>query len=167
MSELVRYEAARQALAEATRVDDVKLILDKSVAVRTYAKQRKDPDLLIPAIDICKRAETRAGELLAEMARTGERQGDGKRSRGATVSTLSDLGVTKTQSSRWQAFAALPVDVREAKIDLAKKKAISAIDGSSKRTRAEMRDEDEARVSALVPTPGKYKTIVIDPPWAY
>ena len=65
--------------------------IGSAAAVRVYAKQRKNPDLLLPAIDICKRAETRAGELLAEMARAGERQGDGKRSRGATVSTLADF----------------------------------------------------------------------------
>lgn len=62
------------------------------------------------------RAEIRAGELLAQMAERKERH-DGKgqardalRSRGATVSTpkLSDLGVTKTQSSRWQKLAAPP-----------------------------------------------------------
>lgn len=166
MSELARYDAARKALAEATRIDDVKAIHDKSVAVRTYAKQRKDPDLLIPAIDICKRAETRAGELLSEMARTGERADHPGVGRGK-LPTLSDLGVTKTQSSRWQAFAALPVEIREAKIALAKKKAISAIDGSSKRTRAEMRVDDEARVAALAPVPGKFKTLIFDPPWDY
>jgi hypothetical protein len=65
------------------------------------------------------RAEIRAGELLAEMAEKGERQGDGrpaKRSQSATVSdaappkspaaTLNDIGVSKSQSSRWQQLAA-------------------------------------------------------------
>lgn len=55
-------------------------------------------------------AERRAGQLLREMAERGERD-DGKgnrnpdlKSRDATPK-LADLGVTKTQSSRWQRLA--------------------------------------------------------------
>lgn len=36
-----------------------------------------------------------------------------------------------------------------------------------KRTRAEMRDEDEARVKSLAPVIGKFRALVIDPPWDY
>jgi phage N-6-adenine-methyltransferase len=87
------------------------------------------------------RAEKRVGELLAETAESGERH-DGKgqprevlQSHGATVSkpTLEDMGISKTQSSRWQKFAALPKDEQEAKIAAAAKKAVSAIDGTTLR----------------------------------
>ena len=99
---------------EAHRVDEVKPIRDKAVAVRTYAMQRKDRGMMDDAIDIWKRAEIRGGELLREMAEKGERSGP--HGTGRTVRpVLSDLGVTKTQSSRWQAFAALPVELQEAK----------------------------------------------------
>jgi hypothetical protein len=59
------------------------------------------------------RAEIRAGELLAEMAEKKERHA-GKAAKGLRVATptaqlkLTDLGVTKTQSSRWQQIAKLP-----------------------------------------------------------
>jgi phage N-6-adenine-methyltransferase len=70
------------------------------------------------------------------MKTRGERH-DGKgqtrevlQSHGATVSapTLADIGVTKTQSSRWQKLAALPKAEQDFKINLAKQKAFAAID---------------------------------------
>ena len=168
MPKLIRYDAARRALAEARRVDEVKSIRDKAVAVQAYAQQAKDPELMGTAIDIRFDAEVRAGELLAEMAERKERvKGGDPKSRPATLAKLAELGVTKTQSSRWQALAALRKAEREARRERAKRKALAAINGAAKLERAELRAADEARVRTLRPVAGKFKTIVIDPPWDY
>ena len=57
------------------------------------------------ATEIRIRAARKAGELLKVMAETGERHNasDGRPGKVSGAPTLSDLGVTPNQSSRWQA----------------------------------------------------------------
>ena len=74
--------------------------------------------------------------------------------------------MTKTQSSRWQRFAAMEEPVFESRVvDPAKRKAVNVLDGAGRRTRQEMHAEDEARVKLLRPIEGRFRTLVIDPPW--
>jgi hypothetical protein len=134
-TEIVHYDAALRELAQATRVNEVKKILDKAVALQVYARQAKERKLIIFATDIRLRAEIRAGDILLTMKKN---QGavSGKTGRkGKPVldprTKLSDLGITKTQSSRWQKLAALPKEKQEKRIADIKQKAEAAVAGPS------------------------------------
>jgi N6-adenosine-specific RNA methylase IME4 len=171
---LVRYEAARRALAEAARVDEVKQIRDLAVAAQAYARQAQDVDLINNATDIRKRAERRAGEILREMAKTGERAVRKNMKSQPATSKLSDLGITKTQSSRWQAAAALPDDEFEKQVDAAKRKAVASVATAAtteakKQRRANRERQLAARTIAASAALNRktYGVIYADPPWQF
>lgn len=118
---LVRYDAMCRAIDAAYEVDEVKEIRDKALAFETYARQAKNTEAERRACEIRLRAERKAGELLREMEKAkgargnpGGRGAPVVRSHGETAQTLSNLGISKTQSSRWQQLAAIPEDVFEA-----------------------------------------------------
>lgn len=165
---LVKYDAARRALAEAHSIDEVKAIRDKAEAMRAYARQAGDLEMQIWVAEIKLRAERRAGELLREMAERGERdQGKGgdrkSQSQGAIVK-LVDFGIDPSESARWQLESDLPEEDFDAW--LAKHKERKSVPTSSG-LRAEVTRRKNAELKAASPPPpaGEYETIVIDPPW--
>jgi hypothetical protein len=112
--QLVRYDAMCSAIAAAYKVDEVKNIRDKALALEVYARQALNVEAERQACEIRLRAERKAGQLLKQRKKNkggGDRRSD-HRSKGATgdASTLSDLGISKDQSSQWQRLAEAPED---------------------------------------------------------
>ncbi len=108
---LLHFNKARQELALATSIDEVKSIRDKAEAFRLYAKQaRFSLEMQNWCAEIKIRAERRAGEILHNMEK--HRPGPvplRDRSYEATEPPrLKELGISKSQSSRWQMIAAIP-----------------------------------------------------------
>lgn len=101
--QLVKYEAACRALAEAKTVDEVKEISGIAEAARAYAKQVQNKSLELDALEIRTRAERRLGEILLQM-RKDRLLGQG---RGGSPIKLSDLGLDHKISPPAQRLAKL------------------------------------------------------------
>ena len=90
-------------------VDEVKEIHDKAQAIKTYAIQSENRELVVQAQAIIYRAQRRAGELLREIPKAkGELfRGNKMEPREETAQPLTDLGISKRQSATWQKVAAV------------------------------------------------------------
>jgi hypothetical protein len=107
---LIRYDAMVYAIAECHRVDEVKDIRDKAMALEAYARQAKNTEAERKAADVRLRGERRSGELLAELAR-----GEAGRPKKNSVQAESNFqqakrsaGISDTQATRWQQLANVP-----------------------------------------------------------
>lgn len=105
---LVKYENAKAALAELVAVEDVKEFRDKASAVEMYARLAKDYDMERDAAIARVRAERKCGELLRDM----EKSVGGVSPKVVPIQepeekpkTLTEMGITRVQSSKWQKLA--------------------------------------------------------------
>ena len=105
MAELVRYEAACRALAEARSIDEVRDIRDKSAALKAYARMAKNKQLEVDAAEIRWRAERRVGEL---MNGTPKHRGNAQPRVTNGPATLEEQGIDKHMADRARKLAAIP-----------------------------------------------------------
>lgn len=135
MTQLIKYDRARRALAEAREVDEVLEIKNQAIAVEAYARQAKDGQLIDHAIDIKERAERRLGELMKQGQDSGELQKPWRPTEkgvsGKPVnkpSTLKDLGIDKNLANRARTKAGLTDEEFEQQLAGKKKKARDEIE---------------------------------------
>jgi len=114
--ELVKYDQARHALKEATKVDDVKKIKDAALALEIYARQTKNAEMEKWVSEIKLRANVRIGELSRELDKSkggsnpkATLPNDGK----SKTETLKAAGISTSQANRAEKLADHKEDVEE------------------------------------------------------
>lgn len=175
MNELVHFDRARQELALAKDIDEIKQIRDKAEALRHYIRQQgASLEMQNQCAEIKIRAERRAGEMLAEMEKNPGTKGQligpgiigGNTMQPPTIPKLEDLGISKMQSHRWQIEADVPEPEFEHHIAEVKSRgeeltSKGLLDLAYQRRRI----QEKQGVVDVAPPIGKYSTIVVDPPW--
>jgi len=185
MTDLIRYETAKAALAECRTVDEVKAVHDKAEAVRIYARMANDVQLEIDAAEIRLRAERRMGLLIREMnlhkgGRPKVKTGTDEEPVSEPVK-LADLGVDKKLSSRAQKVGGIADRAFEAMLnrmrqEMAESRVRVSLDLVSRDKKDKAKADHAARIHdgcdvddlhALVADGRKFKAILIDPPWQF
>ena len=165
-------DEALQLLRDAKTLIDVLKIKHTAQAAEHYFKgAAKARGLAVDAAEIRLRAERKAGDLLREMRERGERADRGGNRAMLHDATLPDLGVTRSQASRWQEIAAVDETVFEGYIAEAKSHETHELTTSGLKTAANFQRrarQAEEIVNEPEPLPeGPYRVIVADPPWPY
>jgi hypothetical protein len=128
---LAKYEAARAALAEARRVDEVKEIRNTAEAMRAYARMAKDIDLELDAAELRLRAERRLGELMAAQRDAGLLSEGGRPKTGFDENpvsgsiTLDEAGIDKNLAHRARTIARIEEADFEAAVERVREKISS------------------------------------------
>ena len=166
MSELILWDKMKNAVIECHSVDEITQLRNKAEAYRYALKQAKEsPEVIRKAEEIKLRAERRAGELLKETPKS--KGGGDVRNHPSHPSsgekTLSDLGITYNQSSKWQKIANIPEEKFENYIEVEKELSTGGILNYKKNIDRQQRVE-ETETPQLE---GKYRIIYADPPWKY
>ncbi len=125
---LILREQAKSQLMEIKNVDEAVTYVNKIKAVETYCKAVKEDNEIVKLVAEQKiRSMRLAGEMLQEtnlnQGATGNHSNQYQkevRSSDVTAPTLSDLGLTKNESSTYQKLASIPIDRFEEEMTKAK-----------------------------------------------
>lgn len=159
---LAMLDRAYLAIENAQSLDQLKEIRDQAEAARHYVKAAKMTTAMANrCAEIRIRAERKAGEMLRSKIRDPLQ---GRPEKGSHVATLSNFHISKTQSSRWQRIAAIPEETieqyfAEPENEEREVTAVGLAQFAARKNKPDTVDEP------IPPRDGKYRCIVIDPPW--
>lgn len=123
---IIKFDSARQALAECKSAIETKQVMDAAEASRVYLQRTQaSVEMVNKATEIRLLAEKQMGEFLAESPKQHGSRGVGKSGVVATDSTpttLAEIGISKDQSARAQKLAALTNEEFQSRIDAVKGK---------------------------------------------
>lgn len=195
-TELALFSVAKEALAEAVKVDEVKDVRDHAERIRLYGQQANDRTIIADATEIIMRAERRLGELLRSAHETGQ-LGIGRPSRSnldegeeapeeeesETVEvvrpqrvTLKEAGISKKLSTRSQKFAAVAETAFEAALLSAREKILAGgavvvnplkdLSTAEKKSRRRAREIELGAKQMALPE-ARFGVIYADPEWKF
>jgi N6-adenosine-specific RNA methylase IME4 len=176
--ELLFYDEACRAIAEAVAVDEVLEIRNRSLAMHAYAKQAKNHEMEADAFAIRKRAERRLGGMIEEQKQgVGLNRGGGgdhrvPRGPGAKP-TLAEAGIDKHLADRARKAAAVPeeqflkiVDDGRERIAREQERTDKRIVQAAKKAKREKREAELAKSQMELPVK-RYGVILADPEWRF
>ena len=119
MTDLVKYDAACRAIAEAKSVDEIKGIGDVSRAMKAAARIVNNRQAVVDWSEVHIRAERRLGEMITEQKQTVGLNPGGRPPKTPTAKegvspALDKVGIDWKLSSRSQAIASIPDEEFEA-----------------------------------------------------
>lgn len=182
MNSLVLYEAARTALAEARRIDEVMTIRDEMERMKLYAEQARDRGMLADAAEIHMRATRKLGIMLVAAKEAGQiQEGRPRKSSGNCQGdvqfprvTLDEVGITRNLSSQAQRAGSISERAYEAMIARTREKIASGgaavidpgkdITTAAKQQRRANRERVLGECQVSLPDK-KYGVIVCDDEW--
>ena len=174
-NELALITKASQMLAEAKTISELKQVRDVGRAAIDLAKNLRTGGFgaLYLGTEIVLTAERRMGKMLDGMDKKTNQKGAGN----IMLPALADLGITKTQSSRWQSEAAVPEEqFTEWLNDLKTQEKFPTSNGLIKLGRQQAIKPDKSSeiitgtvdsLQSLIDEGKKFACIYADPPWKY
>ncbi len=164
-NELIHFNKARNELELARTIDEAKDISNKAEALKVYAKQSGESlEMQNNCAEIRLRADRRIGEFSKKLpVARGKSKMTSHGGESFKTDTLKEAGIKHHE--RYEALADIPEEQFEQEIKNIKESGKELTNVTLQRVSQRIQKK-ETQENKLANTPeGKFRTIVIDPPW--